>query len=69
MKLLSGAISETYVLHLQVGVYSLFHRLYGMFPCNFLAYLRSYYGGRDYKEENFRIFTLFIKVINFFCCI
>lgn len=56
-----SAISETCILHLQVGVYSLFHRLYGMFPCNFLAYLRSYYGGRDYSEENFRVFTLFIK--------
>lgn len=56
-----SSMSETFVLHLQVGVYSLFHRLYGMFPCHFLAYLRSYYGGRDYSEENFKVFTLFIK--------
>lgn len=62
----SGAISETCILHLQVAIYSLFHRLYGMFPCNFLAYLRLYYGGRDYREENFRVFTLFIKVSTFY---
>ncbi|XP_022201309.2 hamartin [Nilaparvata lugens] len=40
-------MSESYMLHLQVGLYALFHRLYGMFPCNFLAYLRKEYSQRD----------------------
>jgi tuberous sclerosis protein 1 len=29
---------EVYVLHLQIALYALFHRLYGMYPCNFLSY-------------------------------
>jgi tuberous sclerosis protein 1 len=29
--------------HLTIGLYSLFHRLYGMFPCNFLSWLRGQY--------------------------
>ncbi|ODM96437.1 Hamartin, partial [Orchesella cincta] len=33
-------IPREHLLHLQVGLYSLFHRLYAMFPCNFLSYLR-----------------------------
>lgn len=34
-------------LHVQVGLYAFFHRLYGMFPCNFLSYLRT-----QYSENN-----------------
>ncbi|XP_035208289.1 hamartin-like, partial [Stegodyphus dumicola] len=60
-----NSVQDIYMLHLQVGVYSLFHHLYGMFPCNFLAYLRSYYGGRDSNEETFRIFSLVIKIITY----
>ncbi|GFU02012.1 hamartin [Nephila pilipes] len=54
-------IVDVYMVHLQIVIYTLFHRLYGMFPCNFLAYLRSYYGGSQYNEENYRIFSLVIK--------
>ncbi|XP_015607620.1 hamartin [Cephus cinctus] len=36
-----------YLLHLQVGLYNLFHRLYAMYPCNFIAYLRQQYIQRD----------------------
>ncbi|XP_014673171.1 PREDICTED: hamartin-like [Priapulus caudatus] len=43
-----GGVPEIHVLHVHVGLYSLFHRLYGMFPCSFLTYLRYFYG----KEEN-----------------
>uniref|UniRef100_T1IJR6 Hamartin n=1 Tax=Strigamia maritima TaxID=126957 RepID=T1IJR6_STRMM len=50
-------IPETSILHFQVGVYSLFHRLYGMYPCNFLSYLRSHYGNR----ENLEIFAKIIR--------
>ncbi|XP_012279435.1 hamartin [Orussus abietinus] len=36
-----------YLLHLQVGLYSLFHRLYAMYPCNFISYLRQQYVQHD----------------------
>lgn len=52
-----ASVPEEYVLHLQVGVYALFHRLYGMYPCNFLAYLRSHYGNR----ENLQVFAESIR--------
>lgn len=32
---------------LQVGLYSLFHRLYAMYPCNFISYLKQQYIQRD----------------------
>ncbi|RZF49211.1 hypothetical protein LSTR_LSTR010941 [Laodelphax striatellus] len=44
-------MSESYMLHLQVGLYALFHRLYGMFPCNFLAFLRKEYSQRDIQRD------------------
>ena len=48
---------EVYVLHLQIALYALFHRLYGMYPCNFLSYLRQHYSVR----ENLLIFGHTIK--------
>ncbi|KYQ52069.1 Hamartin [Trachymyrmex zeteki] len=36
-----------YLIHLQVGLYSLFHRLYAMYPCNFISYLKQQYVQRD----------------------
>ncbi|XP_075228595.1 tuberous sclerosis 1 protein hamartin isoform X2 [Lycorma delicatula] len=51
-------MSEGYLLHLQVGLYALFHRLYGMFPCNFLAYLRHEYSIRG---DNLTVFSHTIK--------
>lgn len=36
-----------YLSHLQVGLYSLFHRLYAMYPCNFISYLKQQYIQRD----------------------
>ncbi|XP_032671289.1 hamartin isoform X2 [Odontomachus brunneus] len=36
-----------YLIHLQVGLYSLFHRLYAMYPCNFISYLKQQYTQRD----------------------
>ncbi|XP_077864613.1 hamartin-like, partial [Saccoglossus kowalevskii] len=45
-------VPEVHILHLQVAVYSLFHRLYGMYPCNFLSYLRSNYGKDNSAEFN-----------------
>ncbi|XP_071802417.1 hamartin-like [Asterias amurensis] len=46
-----GGIPDVYQLHLQVAVYALFHRLYGMYPLNFLQHLRSYYQN---KNEEFK---------------
>ncbi|KAG7189794.1 hypothetical protein KM043_017455 [Ampulex compressa] len=45
----SGIINKDhlYLLHLQVGLYSLFHRLYAMYPCNFISYLKQQYIQRD----------------------
>lgn len=45
------------MIHMQVALYALFLRLYGMFPCNFLAYLRS-----QYKDKNRAVFIHTIKV-------
>lgn len=39
----SGNAPEVHLLHLHVAVYMLFHRLYAMYPNNFLAYLRVTY--------------------------
>ncbi|XP_011686889.1 PREDICTED: hamartin [Wasmannia auropunctata] len=36
-----------YLIHLQVGLYGLFHRLYAMYPCNFISYLKQQYIQRD----------------------
>ncbi|XP_001639307.3 hamartin [Nematostella vectensis] len=35
-----GNIPDVYLLHLHVSVYNYFHRLYAMFPNNFVGYLR-----------------------------
>ena len=45
--------------HLRVGLYSLFHLLFGMFPCNFLSYLRLHYS--ESSRENHAVFIHTIK--------
>ncbi|XP_071155173.1 hamartin-like isoform X2 [Mytilus edulis] len=52
-----GNVPDVYLLHLQVALYSLFHRLYGMFPYSFLAFLRTYYG----KKENIAVYEECVK--------
>lgn len=47
-----------HLVHLHAGVYSLFHRLYGMFPCNFISYLRLHYS----MKENLDTFQEVVKV-------
>lgn len=54
----SGHVSEVYLIHLHASVYSLFHRLYGMYPCNFVSYLRSHYS----MKENMETFDEVVKV-------
>ncbi|XP_017860621.1 PREDICTED: hamartin [Drosophila arizonae] len=44
------------VVHLQLGLQMLFHRLYGMYPCNFLSYLSEFI-----KKDKGSIFQHTIK--------
>ncbi|KAG7480429.1 hypothetical protein MATL_G00055990 [Megalops atlanticus] len=44
-------------VHLHATVYCLFHRLYGMYPCNFISYLRSHYS----RKENLDTFEAMVK--------
>ncbi|XP_054629728.1 TSC complex subunit 1a isoform X2 [Dunckerocampus dactyliophorus] len=46
-----------HLVHLHASVYSLFHRLYGMFPCNFISYLRLHYS----MKENLDTFHEVVK--------
>ncbi|XP_043230031.1 hamartin-like isoform X1 [Amphibalanus amphitrite] len=43
----STHLSQTHQLHLHVATYSYFVRVYAMYPCNLLSYLRQHYGQRD----------------------
>lgn len=52
-------LPEVQQVHVQVGLYAFFHRLYGMFPCNFLSYLRVHYS--ENNRENHAVFTHTIK--------
>lgn len=50
-------VPDVFVIHLQMCVYSMFHRLYGMYPCSFLAFLRQFYS----RKENMIVFDQIIK--------
>ncbi|XP_048469727.1 TSC complex subunit 1b isoform X2 [Rhincodon typus] len=52
-----GQLPEVYLIHLHASVYALFHRLYGMYPCNFVSYLRSHYS----MKENMETFEEVVK--------
>lgn len=52
-----GHVTEVYLVHLHASVYALFHRLYGMYPCNFVSFLRSYYS----MKENVETFEEVVK--------
>lgn len=58
---MSGKIGEEQIIHLQVALYALFLRLYGMYPCNFLLFLRTHF-----KDKNDPIFCHTIKVLIIF---
>lgn len=53
-----GHVAEIYLVHLHASVYALFHRLYGMYPCNFVSFLRSHYS----MKENLETFEEVVKV-------
>ncbi|KAJ1134232.1 hypothetical protein NDU88_000687 [Pleurodeles waltl] len=52
-----GHVAEICLVHLHASVYALFHRLYGMYPCNFVSYLRSHYS----MKENLETFEELVK--------
>ncbi|XP_075041400.1 hamartin isoform X2 [Mixophyes fleayi] len=52
-----GRVAETCLVHLHASVYALFHRLYGMYPCNFVSFLRSHYS----MKENLETFEEIVK--------
>ncbi|XP_036454089.1 TSC complex subunit 1a isoform X3 [Colossoma macropomum] len=52
-----GHAHGVYAVHLHASVYSLFHRLYGMYPCNFVSYLRAHYS----MKENVDTFEEVVK--------
>ncbi|KAJ8924577.1 hypothetical protein NQ315_000726 [Exocentrus adspersus] len=52
----SGKLIEEQNSHMQVALYALFLRLYGMYPCNFLSFLKA-----QYKEKNNPVFVHTIK--------
>ncbi|ALC45975.1 Tsc1, partial [Drosophila busckii] len=39
---LQNRLPDEKLVHLQLGLQMLFHRLYGMFPCNFISYLSEF---------------------------
>ncbi|KAK2912102.1 hypothetical protein QQF64_028018 [Cirrhinus molitorella] len=52
-----GHAHGVFAVHLHASVYSLFHRLYGMYPCNFVSYLRAHYS----MKENVDTFEEVVK--------
>ncbi|XP_056395382.1 hamartin [Hyla sarda] len=52
-----GRVAEPCLVHLHASVYALFHRLYGMYPCNFVSFLRSHYS----MKENLETFEEIVK--------
>ncbi len=67
-------LPEVQQVHVQVGLFAFFHRLYGMFPCNFLSYLRVHYSDNNRenqaRKENYcGIIESMIKISFFSGCV
>ena len=45
---------EAYILHLNVGLYSLFARLYGMYPWHFLCSLQDQYSKNKFTSDFYK---------------
>lgn len=56
--LLTANTPEVFVLHLQVALYSLFQRLYGMYPCSFIAFISKFCS----SKENIHVYEEIIMV-------
>ncbi len=54
------SLPEAQQVHVQVGLYALFHRLYGLFPCNFLSYLRTQYSDNNKDNKVVIILSFFL---------
>lgn len=54
----SSNYQDAQLVHLQISLYTLFHRLYGMFPCNFINFLRKEYSTADTRP----VFAHTVKV-------
>ncbi len=54
------SLPEVQQVHVQVGLYAFFHRLYGLYPCNFLSYLRTQYP--DNTKDN-KVTNLFYSIL------
>ncbi|XP_065076262.1 hamartin [Ochlerotatus camptorhynchus] len=52
----SVSLPEDQLIHLQFGLYELFNRLYGMYPCNFVTFLK-----REYRGDKQAVFQHTIK--------
>lgn len=48
---------------LRVAVYAIFQRLYGMYPCNFLSFLRKNFADPAFSSANRKVFSDVIQVI------
>lgn len=51
---ISDGAPEVYVLHFNVGLYSLFSRVYGMYPWHFLMTLQDYYAKQKISPDLYR---------------
>lgn len=51
-------LEECQLIHLQYGLYTLFNRLYGMYPCNFVAFLRQEF---VFKQDKLVIFNHVVR--------
>lgn len=49
---------DIFLVHLHVALYALFQRLYSMYPCNFVSYLRTYCSN---NREHLQIFSETIR--------
>lgn len=45
-----NGLTECQITYLQYGLYMLFNRLYGMYPCNFMDFIRNEYAKREKKD-------------------
>uniref|UniRef100_A0A1Q3F8K2 Putative rho-associated coiled-coil n=1 Tax=Culex tarsalis TaxID=7177 RepID=A0A1Q3F8K2_CULTA len=52
----SVSLPEDQLIHLQFGLYELFNRLYGMYPCNFVTFLK-----REYRGDKQAVFQHTVK--------
>ena len=46
-------VPDEYLLHLNVGIYALFSRLYGMYPSHFVQYLQEFCTKKNAQKQLF----------------